>query len=81
MVEHGGVVGITTNPTIFAKAIGSEAENESGFGNRVIAMPRARAWLQAGPGVLRICFNDSELLARRRAVASASDAVMPIGGR
>ena len=23
MVEHGGVVGITTNPTIFAKAIGS----------------------------------------------------------
>jgi transaldolase len=28
MVEHGGVVGITTNPTIFAKAIGSD----SGYG-------------------------------------------------
>ncbi|MGI4798841.1 MAG: transaldolase [Janthinobacterium lividum] len=29
MVEHGGVVGITTNPTIFAKAIGSGAGYES----------------------------------------------------
>jgi transaldolase len=28
MVEHGGVVGITTNPTIFAKAIGSGAGYE-----------------------------------------------------
>jgi transaldolase len=29
MVEHGGVVGITTNPTIFAKAIGSGAGYET----------------------------------------------------
>jgi len=29
MVEHGGVVGITTNPTIFAKAIGSGAGYEA----------------------------------------------------
>ena len=28
MVEHDGVVGITTNPTIFAKAIGSGAGYE-----------------------------------------------------
>ena len=29
MVEHGGVVGITTNPTIFAKAIGSGSGYEA----------------------------------------------------
>src|SRR6202522_514361 len=29
LVEHGGVVGITTNPTIFAKAIGSGAGYET----------------------------------------------------
>jgi len=29
MIEHGGVVGITTNPTIFAKAIGSGAGYEA----------------------------------------------------
>src|ERR1700761_536205 len=29
MVEHGGVGGITTNPTIFAKAIGSGAGYEA----------------------------------------------------
>jgi putative DNA-invertase from lambdoid prophage Rac len=35
----------------------SEAENELGFGERVIAMPWARAWLRARPSILRVCFR------------------------
>jgi ABC-type transport system substrate-binding protein len=40
-----------------ARGEGSEAENELGFGERVIAMPWARAWLRARPSILRVCFR------------------------